>query len=138
MNNILNKKVERDKGVILIFILITICCFISILSQNSPALRRFLMPRFGWIEMFLYANTLIFLTPWLWKPSNFQLLISSGITLFITILNGKNLYNKGTVAIIENPFTDRLHSSWFWSIFTYSCFGLYLLFVYIKNLTKKE
>jgi ABC-type dipeptide/oligopeptide/nickel transport system permease component len=55
------------------------------------------------------------------------------MTFVITFLNAKTLYEKGTVATVENPFIDRLHSSWLWLILPFTCAGIYLLFVYFRN-----
>lgn len=125
--------IKRDRGVLIIIIAIAIGCIVSLISSKIPGLREFLMPRFGWIGLFLYCNTLIFLVPWVFKPNNTNLLISSIMTFVITFLNAKTLYEKGTVATVENPFIDRLHSSWLWLILPFTCAGIYLLFVYFRN-----
>jgi len=129
---------KRDKGVLIIIFTITIGCIASLISHLHPDFQEFLMPRFGWIGLWLYIYTLIFLVPWVFKPSNFSLLISSSMTFIITFLNAMGLYKKGTVAIVENPFHDRLHSSWTWCILPYTIAGMYLLLVFYRNLRNKN
>jgi len=44
----------------------------------------------------------------------------------IGTINAVPLVYPGTVSIVANEFTDRLHSSWFWSVLSLLGVSLYL------------
>ena len=96
------------------------------LSIFFPAIRDFINPRFGWIGLILCLNPLIFLSTWLKSPTRQSLMAAAFITLSIGIINSVQLLIKPTVSIVENPFTDRLHSAWLWSVLPFVVAGLYL------------
>lgn len=97
----------------------------SVISLFVPGIRNLLMPRFGWIGLTLVWNPLIFLFPWMKKPKIAKLRAASFLSGIIGILNGLELIRTGTVAVVQNPFLDRLHSAWIWSVLSYLLASFY-------------
>ena len=117
-----------DRVVLLIGILI-LCGFLaSIVGLISPAVREFLMPRFGRMGLFLGLNSLIFIGFWAVKPMRRTLLAASFITCAIGAINGLTLMQTGTVDAVQNVFHDRIHSAWIWSVIPHFLAGSYLAY----------
>jgi hypothetical protein len=96
-------------------------------SLFVPGIRNFLMPRFGWIGLILVWNPLIFLFPWMKKPKIAKLRAASFLCGIIGTLNGLELIRTGTVEVVQNPFLERLHSAWIWSVLSYLLMAFYLV-----------
>lgn len=123
-----------DRGVLLIGTVMLCGWLISLIGFISPAVRDFLMPRFGWNGLFISLNSLIFIGIWLWKPTPPGLLAASFMTFAIGVVNGYSLLQTGTVDVVKNVFHDRVHSAWLWSVLPYLCAGGYLGFVAFRGL----
>ena len=122
-----------DRGVLLIATVILGGCLISITGFVSPTVRDFLMPRFGWIGLFLCVNSLIFIGFWVKKPTRSGLLAASFMTCAIGVINGVVLLRTGTVDVVQNVFHDRVHSAWLWSVLSYLCAGGYFAFAAFRD-----
>jgi hypothetical protein len=96
------------------------------LAMVVPSVRAFTMPRFGWIGLILCMNPLIFLLPWLWNPTRLGLVSAASMVVLLGVINGIQLLFTGTVASVTNEFSDRLHSSWLWSVLPFMVAGVYL------------
>lgn len=59
---------------------------------------------------------MIFLAIWFKAPIPRNLVIAAAMCCVIGVLNAFQLRNNDTVAIVQNEFHDRLHSSWVWSV----------------------
>jgi len=115
-----------DRGVLAIAAVMFVGCLLSIIGLFVPSLRDLLMPRFGWVGMFLSANVLIFIGFWLKNPSGRTLLPASFMSCAIGVINGLTLMRTGTVVVVQNTFQDRLHSAWGWSVGLYLAAGVYI------------
>jgi phosphate/sulfate permease len=114
-----------DRGVLAIATFMFAGCLLSIIGVVVPAVNALLMPRFGWIGLFLSVNVLIFVGFWVKYPSRRTLLPASFMSCAIGAINGLSLLRTGTVAVVQNAFHDRLHSAWIWSVGLYVCAGIY-------------
>ena len=122
-----------DRGVLLVATVILGGCLTSITGFVSPTVRDFLMPRFGWIGLFLSMNSLIFIGFWIKKPTRSALLAASFMTCVIGVINGFELLRTGTIDVVQNVFHDRVHSAWLWSVLSYLCAGGYFAFVAFRD-----
>ncbi len=104
---------------------------LGLLSIAIPWLRGATIPRFGWIGLILCLNPLLFLVVWIRKPTRPSLMGSASLSCTIGVINAVELIFKGTVPIVANEFTDRLHSSWLWSVFSFLAIGMYLFWIAI-------
>lgn len=118
-----------DRGVLGIAVVMIFGCLMSIIGMAVPAIRDFLMPRFGWIGLFVSVNSLIFIGFWMKKPTRSAILAASFMTCVIAVINGVTLFRTGTVDVVQNVFHDRLASAWIWSVGTYLFAGGYFAFV---------
>ncbi len=91
-----------------------------------PSVRTATMPRFGWIGLILCLNPLVFLLLWFRRPTQNALIVSALMTFSIGAINAVQLIYTGAVSIVVNEFSDRLHSSWLWSVLSFFAVGLYL------------
>ncbi len=91
---------------------------LGVLQFFFESLRWYLLPRFGGIGLILCLNPLNFLTIWIFKGGRRSLLAASWMTLTVGLCNAAMLLWSGTVSVIDNPFLQRLHSSWGWSVAT--------------------
>lgn len=89
---------------------------VQILGFAFTPLQHFLMPRFGWGGLMMCLNAAIFLGMWLKTPTRRLLSVAAGMCVFLASMESVQLYWKGTVPVVSNPFHDRLHSSWAWSV----------------------
>lgn len=105
---------------------LALAAIIGVLSTVVPAIGEFTNPRFGWIGLILCLNPLIFLLAWLAAPAKPALMAASFMMLSIGAINGVQLLVLGTVSEVSNSFTDRLHSSWFWSVIPFFVLSIYL------------
>ena len=119
-------KLSRPIGSFLIAILFIAAAILGFSSIFIPSVRAATMPRFGWVGLILCLNPLIFLLPWFRRPTRSALIGSALMTFSIGAINAVQLIYTGTVSIVVNEFSDRLHSSWFWSVLSFSVVGLYL------------
>ncbi|TWT79673.1 hypothetical protein CA13_10790 [Planctomycetes bacterium CA13] len=128
-----------DRGVLAIALFMFAGCLISIIGLMIPAVSALVMPRFGWIGLFLGANVLIFIGFWIKNPSPRTLLPASFMSCAIGAINGLSLLRTGTVAVVQNAFHDRLHSAWFWSVGLYLGAGVYFAIAayYHKRITSE-
>jgi hypothetical protein len=117
---------QRRFGPGLIAALLIVAVLTGFLSQVVPSVRAITMPRFGWIGLVLCLNPLIFLLLWLWTPSRPTLLGAALMTFALGLINAAQLLVTGTVSIVTNEFTERLHSSWLWSVMLFIIAGGYL------------
>lgn len=120
-------KPENSRFVPALFaIIFAFAASIGGLSLFFPTLNDFTMPRFGWIGLILCLNPFIFLCAWLKSPTRQSLMAATFMTLSIGMINAVQLLIKPTVSIVENPYLDRLHSAWLWSVIPLFVAGLYL------------
>jgi predicted transporter len=105
---------------------LALAAMIGVLSTVVPTIGEFTNPRFGWIGLILCLNPLIFLLAWLAAPAKPALMAASFLMLSIGAINGVQLLVLGTVSEVSNTFTDRLHSSWFWSVIPFFVLSVYL------------
>ena len=122
-----------DRGVLLIAMVMGIGCLTSIASIAFPPLQDFLMPRFGWVGLMACMNSLIFIAFWAKAPSRSALFAVTFMTCAIGLINAWRLLQSGTVDVIENPFHDRVHSAWIWSVGSYLLAGVYTAAVAIRT-----
>jgi len=106
--------------------LLLLAVIVGSLAQFDPSIRAITMPRFGWIGLISCLNPLIFLVPWLIAPKRLILIAAAFMTFMLGVINGVQLLSSGTVDVVGNEFTDRLHSSWMWSVMPFLVAGLYL------------
>ena len=123
-------------GPFLIALLLVLAVGLGGISTFIPFLRAFTMPRFGWVGLILCANPLIFLVPWFWQPTRQGLVGSAFMLCAIGVVNAIQLGFTGTVPVVVNEFTDRMHSSWFWSVATFVAMGAYLAWFAYWNSTE--
>ena len=102
------------------------CASTGLLSIIFPSIGTFTNPRFGWIGLILCLNPLIFLFPAMKTPTRSAMFVSAFMTFTIAVLNAIQLLATGTVAVVENSFTDRLHSAWLWSVLPFVLAGTIL------------
>jgi hypothetical protein len=107
--------------------LMAVAALIGFFSILIPSLGSFTNPRFGWVGLILCLNPLIFLYAWFRAPAKQTLMAAAFMTLSIGVINAVQLLVMGTVAEAANTFTDRLHSSWLWSVLPFFVAGLYLV-----------
>ncbi len=117
---------SQQIGPFLVALLFIAAALVGVASIFVPSIRAATMPRFGWIGLILCLNPLIFLLPWFRRPTRNALMGSALMTFSTGAINAVQLINTGTVPIVENEFSDRLHSSWFWSVLLFFAVGLYL------------
>ncbi len=122
----LERTIYRRLGPMWIAAVLLLAVIVGALAQFDPSIRAITMPRFGWIGLISCLNPLIFLVPWLIAPKRLILIAAASMTFFLGINNGVQLLSTGTVDVVENEFTDRLHSSWLWSVLPFLISGLYL------------
>ncbi len=122
-----------DCGVLLIATVIIGGWLMSIVGLVAPSVRDFILPRFGWVGLFISVNSLIFIGFWIKKPTRSGLLAASFMTCVIGVINGYALLRIGTVDVVQNVFHDHLHSAWLWSVVSYLCAGGYLAFAAFRN-----
>ena len=114
-----------DRGVLAIALFMFAGCLLSVIGLIVPTVSGLLMPRFGWVGLFLSANVLMFVGFWIKNPSRRTLLPASFMSCAIGGINGLSLLRTGTVAVVQNAFHDRLHSAWIWSVGLYLGAGIY-------------
>jgi hypothetical protein len=110
----------------LIAAILVFAVLVGFLAQVVPLVRTITMPRFGWIGLILCLNPLIFLLPWLRSPTRPALMGSAFMTCLLGVINAVQLLFTGTVSIVTNEFTDRLHSSWCWAVLPFFVASGYL------------
>lgn len=101
----------------------------SFLSFGSITVRNFLMPRFGWTGLLLWMNVAILLGAWLKTPKRRLLYVSACMSLLLATMEALQLIWKGSVSVVANPFHDRLHSSWAWSVLPMVVTSLVLVWI---------
>lgn len=108
----------------------------GLLSIIFPSIGLFTNPRFGWIGLILCLNPLIFLIPAVKTPTRSAMFVSAFMTFSIAVLNAIQLLATGTVAVVENSFTDRLHSAWLWSVLPFVLAGTILCWRALRMIEK--
>jgi len=122
------RTVQRlDPGVALIAFLLICGCLASAIGVVYPTVNNYLMPRFGWVGLLLGMNPLIFLASTIKNPTRSSLLGAGFMTMAIGLINACVLLMTGTVDVVNNVFTDRLHSAWLWSVMSFGFAGGYIL-----------
>ena len=106
--------------------ILALAAILGIFSGDIPSIRTFTMPRFGWIGLSLCFFPLLTLLPYLWAPKRSTLMDSAHMTCVLAVINGALLVWNGTVAVVSKEFTDRLHSSWLWSVLPLLLLAAYL------------
>ena len=122
-----------DRGVLFIGVVLLIAGLSSIIGFVSPAVRNFVMPRFGWIGLLISINSLMFIYMWARNPSRRALLAASYMTGAIGVINACALAWSGTVDVVQNVFHDRLHSAWLWSVISYLTASGYIAFAVSRS-----
>ncbi len=110
----------------LIAAILMLAVVVQFLAQAVPSVAAVTMPRFGWVGLMLCLNPLLFLLPWLGTPTRSVLMSSGFMTCTLGVVNAGQLLYEGTVSIVTHEGTDRLHSSWFWSVLPFFVAGGYL------------
>ena len=113
-------------GPFFVALLFISAALLGVASIFIPTIRAATMPRFGWIGLILCLNPLIFLLAWFRGPTRNALMGSALMTFSIGAINAVQLIYTGTVPIVANEFSDRLHSSWLWSVLSFLAVGLNL------------
>ena len=121
-----SRRRSQPIGPFLVAFLFIAAALLGGFSIFIPSIRAATMPRFGWIGLILCLNPLIFLLPWFRRPTRNALMGSALMTFSIGAINAVQLIYTGTVPIVVNEFSDRLHSSWLWSVLSFFAVGLYL------------
>lgn len=111
---------------LVIAIYLVIASSVGVVAPFVPSLSALTMPRFGWIGLILCMNPLIFLLPWFRTGTRQALLASAKQLTGLGVLNAALLLYTGTVTQVVNPFHDRLHSAWWWSVAPFFFAGAYL------------
>ena len=124
---------SRDVGALLVAAIMFIGFVVSAVSFFSPAIRDFVMPRFGWGGLLYSLNSLIFIGSYVGRPTRRGLFAAGFVTTMIGVINGLMLLRSGTVDSVQNVFHDRLHSAWVWSVASYLAAGGYFAFVAFRN-----
>ena len=122
----LSPRRSQQIGPFLVALLFIAAALLGVASIFIPPIQAATMPRFGWIGLILCLNPLIFLLPWFRGPTRNVLIGSALMTFSIGAINAVQLIYTGTVSIVVNEFSDRLHSSWLWSVLSFFAVGLYL------------
>ena len=120
-------------GPFLVAFLFIAAALLGVVSIFIPSIRAAIMPRFGWIGLICCLNPLIFLLQWFRRPTRRALMGSALMTFSSGAINAVQLIFTGTVSIVVNEFSDRLHSSWFWSVIFFFVVGLYLCLISLRT-----
>ncbi len=114
----------RIYGIYIIQLVLIVAIIACLLSVASPWIRNWARPRFGSIGLSVCGNPVILLM--LRKPTRVAYLSSTVMFLGMGLLNARPLLETGTVFVVANQFTDRLHSSWLWCVFPCLFASIYL------------
>lgn len=110
--------------VFVVGLIMLLAALLNVAGIFVPAIRDVVMPRLGGIGALLGINGLIFVGFWLRSGDWNFLSKASFMTCMIGVINAAMLLvSGGTVAVVENVFHDRLHSSWLWAVATYFLAG---------------
>ena len=102
---------------------------VGIIGTVWSPLRVVLMPRFGWSGLIHCAYPMIFLAMWLRTP-NTKIMLSAGLLcLALGAIHAAALLYHGTTDVVENPFSDRLHSAWALYVLPFVLAGVLLLWL---------
>jgi len=107
----------------------TLAFVLGIVSIFIPGINALTIPRFGWIGLMLCANPLIFMVPTLRHPARKSYAAAASMSLVLGIINAWTLMLTGTVDKVQNIFSDRLHSSWLWSVVPMLFIAAYLAYL---------
>ncbi len=124
---VLPKPVPHRVGPVIMALVLILAVLVGWVSQFVPAVRTVTMPRFGWIGLILCLNPLIFLIPVLRNPTRRGLFAAGTMTLGVGLIDAVQLILTGTVSVVTNPFTQRLNTSWLWSVLPLCMIGSYLI-----------
>jgi MFS family permease len=113
-------------GPAIVTAVLVLAALVGFLSLFVPSIRSATLPRFGWIGLILSIDPLIFLFSYLWMPTRRGLMVSASMTGMIGAINAVSLAISGTLPVVTNEFTERLHSSWYWSVLLFLLAGCYL------------
>lgn len=116
---------KRRLDVAAIAFVFAVSFVLSFVALLIPELRNILHPRFGFTTS-LAVFPLVHLCMYLWQPSVRALWASAGMTLVVSVLGGVTVWWRGTVAVVANPFTDLLHSAYFFSTIPFLLVSCYL------------
>ena len=116
---------EAEQYAIYIIQSLLIAAFVvSFFYIGFPWIRSWVRPRFGSVGLSVCGNPVIFLM--LRKPNRVVFFLSALQFFAMGILNARMLLLTGTVSVVANPFMDRLHSSWLWSVAPCLIAGIYM------------
>ena len=116
---------KRRWGISVIALLLVAVFLAHFLSLAFPVLRNWYMPRFGPVAT-LSLFPLVFLAPYLRRPSPAPLKGAAFMLFAIAALSAAKLAWTGTVPVVSNAFNDRLPSAYFWSVLAILAMGAYV------------
>ena len=102
---------QRRIDVMLIAFAFVFAWGLSAVSVAVPSLNEILRPRFG-ASLNLLVYPTIFLGFYLWRPASRYLWIAAFMSLFVGVCGGLSVWRLGTVDVVSNPYSHRLHSSY--------------------------
>ena len=116
---------QRRVEVWLISLAFIAAWFVSIAMITFPTLNATLRPRFGSSLQLLFLPV-AHLSFYLWRSSWMSLLGASYTTGAIAIWGGLQIWLFGTVDVVTNPHTERLHSAYFFTTIPFVAASIYL------------
>lgn len=114
-------------GLVCIAAILIVGVLVGMAAVVYQPLSLWTMPRFGWIGLILCANPLIFVYPCWRMPTKVGYWTLSFILAFMAVSQGIEILFHGTVAVVQRPYNDRLHSAWLWAVVPYVLMCLYAL-----------
>ena len=120
-----NQARQRRVEVRLISLAFIAAWFVSIAMIAFPALNATLRPRFG-SSLHLLVLPIAHLGYYSWRRSWMSLLGASYTTGAIAVWGGLLIWLSGTVDVVTNPHTDRLHSAYFFTTIPFLAASIYL------------
>ena len=118
-----------DLGVRIIAKVIFCGLLLAALGFWFPPIGEFLLPLFGSIGLILGGNCLIFLYQWAKMPTRSSLFDAAGMTAMVGVCNGYLLLRVGTVDVVENIYSDRIHSAWVWALASFLSAAVHMVVV---------
>ncbi len=116
---------RRRLDVAFIAVAFAVASIASVFSLKIPEFFAWLNPRFGF-SLNLLLFPLNFLCMFLWRPAPKLLWAATGMIAVVAIISGATIWWKGTVATVSNPFFDRLHSAYLFSVIPLILVAIYL------------
>lgn len=114
-------------GLMIIACLLSSGLVLGVLATFVQPLSFWAMPRFGWIGLILCANPLIFVVSCMRAPSTVAYRVLAFMLGFMVVVHSIEIFSAGTVATIQRPYSERLHSAWLWTVIPYALMCVYAL-----------